>query len=53
MQNFWGGNKEGYLKIFEKEIIPSFKNELEEYSSFRWNELSSNYKFKILRKLKF
>lgn len=45
-------NFEEVLKEFEKEIIPEFKEDLEEYSNFRTDELKENYKFEILREVK-
>lgn len=47
------GNEEDYLNFFENNIIPKFKQYLGVYNSFRCPELIDNYKFKILREIKF
>jgi len=44
---------ESFLQQHEKEIIPAFKKYVEEYSEFRFKELSSEHKYEILREIKF
>jgi len=39
------------LKQLEEEIIPDFKEYLDEYSQFRLNEFLKKYKYKIIRKV--
>lgn len=41
-----------YIHEHEKEIIPQFKEQLQEYSLFRLNEILTEHLFKVLRPMK-
>lgn len=43
---------EPYLKEFENELIPLFKDNLEDYSKFRFEELSHKYRFNVVREIR-
>ena len=45
------GRFEEYLKDMEKSLIPGFIPHLDNYSTFRFDELNSKYDFKVLRKI--
>ena len=39
------------LQEFEKDIIPSFKNHLEEYAAFKPEGLHNTFSYKVVRKV--
>ncbi|MFC1613297.1 YkgJ family cysteine cluster protein [Patescibacteria group bacterium] len=44
---------EFYLKEHENKLIPEFKDYMEDYSKFKFDELIKKYKFVVLRKVIF